>query len=38
MKDTGNQNSFVTSSLQNTFFYVVQKKESHSGLKQHEGE
>ncbi len=28
------QNSFVTNSLQNTFFYVPQKK----GLKRHKGE
>ncbi len=34
MKVTCDQNSFVI----NTFFYVVQKKVSHSGLKQHEGE
>ncbi len=33
MKVIGNQNSFVTNSLQNTFFYVPQKK----GLKWHEG-
>ncbi len=32
MEITGNQNIFVTSSLQNTLFYVPQKKVSHSGL------
>ncbi len=31
-------NSLVINSVQNTFFYVVQNKVSHSGLKQHEGE
>ncbi len=31
-KVTGNQNSFATNSLQNTFFYVPQEKVSHSGL------
>ncbi len=34
MKDNGNQNSFDTNSLQDTFVYVPQKK----GLKQHESE
>ncbi len=37
MTVTRDQNSLVTNSLQKTFFYVVQKKASHSGLKQHEG-
>ncbi len=38
MKFTSDQNSLVTNSIQNTFFYVVLKKVSNSGLKQHEGE
>ncbi len=35
MEVVGNQNSFVTNSFQNTFFYVPQKKVglSHSGLR-----
>ncbi len=36
MKVTSDQNSLVTNSIQNTLFDVVQKKVSHSGLKQHE--
>ncbi len=32
MNVIGNQNTFVTNSVQNTFFYVPQKKVSHSGL------
>ncbi len=38
MKFTSDQNSLVTNSIQSTFFYVVLKKVSNSGLKQHEGE
>ncbi len=38
MKVTSDQNSLVTNSIQNAFLYVVQKKVSHSGLKEHEGE
>ncbi len=38
MKVTSDQNSFVTNSIQNTLFYVVQTKVNNSGLKQHEGE
>ncbi len=38
MKFTSDQNSLVTNSIQNTVFYVVLKKVSNSGLKQHEGE
>ncbi len=34
MKVIGKLNSFVSNSLQNTFFYIPQKK----GLKRHEGE
>ncbi len=33
MEVNGIKNSLVTNNLQNIFFYVPQKKESHTGLK-----
>ncbi len=37
MEDSGDQ-KLVTKMSQNIFFYVQQKKESHTGLKQLEGD
>ncbi len=33
----GNINHMITSILQNIFFYVQHKKETHAGLEQYEG-
>ncbi len=33
----GSSNCLVINILQNIFFYVQQKKETHTGLEQHKG-
>ncbi len=34
----GNQNCMVPNILQNVFFCILQNKEIHAGLEQHQGE
>ncbi len=37
LKSMGTINCLITSILQNIFFYVRHKKDTHTGLEQHEG-